>query len=118
MATITTQNILDENNWTIADISLANIELLVNNAINYINLQTGLSISNMASGTVTVTSGESPIIKALTLLMIKAYKDRGPNTAIAGLGVNTLITDPQYSLFIQILNDGINRLRGRSIERT
>ena len=118
MATITAQNILDENNYTTSDISLVNTELLCNNAINYINLRTGLSISNMATQTVTVTNNQAPIIVMLTGLLIKAYKDRGPNIAIGGLGVSTVIQDPQYQLFKDMIDSGINSLSARSWLRT
>jgi hypothetical protein len=121
MATITAQLILDENNYTDGDITLTNLEYLIDNAINYVNLQTGLSISNLSgtaeSKTVTVTSNESTVIKSLTVLMVRAYKDRGPNMGLSGLSVATLTSDPQYSLFIKIVDDGIKRLCGQNFDR-
>lgn len=120
MATITAQNILDENNYP--DMSKTIVEYLIDNVINYLNLETGLSISNMTgdaeSKSVTVTSGQSAIIKPLAALMIRAYKDRGPNASVGGLSVVTVLADPQYTLFKEITNKGINRLRGRSFVRT
>ena len=121
MATITAQLILDENNYTDDDITLTNLEYLIDNAINYVNLQTGLSISNLSgtaeSKTVTVTSNESTVIKSLAVLMIRAYKDRGPQVGIQGLSVSTVIADPQYSLFMKVVDDGIKRLCGQSFDR-
>jgi len=123
LATITAQNILDENNWdSTDDISLANCERLIDDSIDYINLMAGLSISNMSgaagSKTVTVTSGQSAVIKPLASLMVRAYLDKGPNMAVSPISINTLISDPHYNLFMKLLNKGINRLRGRSFERT
>ena len=118
MATFTAQNLLDENNYTTSDISLVNAERLVNNAIHYVELETGLSLADMATQTVTVTDGEETIIKSLAVLMIRAYLDRGPNAAIGGLSVTSVLADPQYALFKDLLDSGINRLRGRTFKRT
>ncbi len=118
MVTITAQNILDENNYTISDISLVNTELLCNNAINYINLRTGLSISNMSGQTVSVANNQAPIIVMLTGLMIRAYKDRGPSTGIGGMSISTLISDPQYQLFKDLIDKGIDSLKSMSFQRT
>lgn len=118
MGTFTAQQLLDENNWTTSDISLANTEYLVNNAIHHIELETGLSLNDMTSQSVTVTDGQETVIKALSALMIRAHLDRGPQVGVAGLSVTAVIADPQYSLFTKILEDGINRLRGRSFKRT
>jgi len=123
MATITAQQILDETGYTAANhISLTNLEYLIDNAINYINSEAGLSISNLSgaagSKTVTVTNAQAPIIKMLSKLFIRAYVDMGPNVAVGGLAVSTLTSDPQYALFLPLITQGINRLRGRSFERT
>lgn len=122
MATVTAQRVLDENNYTVSDISLTNLEYLIDNVIDYINLETGLSISNLSgtagSKSVTVTSGQSPIIKLLSALMIRAYKDRGPQSSIAGFSVVAVLADPQYQLFKELTDKGINRLRGHSFVRT
>lgn len=122
MATITAQRILDENGYTASDMSLTVLEYWIDNVIDYINSETGLSISNMSgtaeSKTVTVTSAQAPIIKMLAALMIRAKKDRGPQTGVAGLSVVAVINDPQYVLFKEMTDKGINRLRGRSFVRT
>ena len=123
MTTITNiaQRILDENNYTTSDITTTNVEYLIKNAVDHINTQTGRTISfTPSAGTASLTAqdDEMPYIKNLTALMIRAYKDRGPNTAIGGLAVSSLTNDPQYSLFLKLLDDGIQRLRGRYIKRT
>jgi len=115
MTSITAQNILDENGYTTSDISLINCERLIDNAIDYINLMSDRNISNLAgtegSKTVNVNSEEAPIIKFLAGLLVRAYKDKGPNTAISGLSVTTLIQDPQYDLLKGAVEKGIQRLR-------
>lgn len=120
MATITAQQILDENNYAISDISLANLEYLINNAINYVNLEAGTSISNLSGspGSVTVTNDQSIVVKALTVLLLRAYLDRGPNASVSGLTVSSLLADPQYDLFTKLAMQGVNRLRGRSFKTT
>jgi len=122
MPAVTAQQILDENGWTTGDISLANLEYLIDNAINYVNLVTGLSISNLSgaagSKTVTVTSAQDPIIKMLAGLLVRAYLDKGPAVNVAAVNVTQITTDPHYKVFMRIVNEGINRLRGRSFVRT
>lgn len=120
LATITAQQVLDENNYTTPTTTI--VEYLIDNAIDYINLEAGLSINNMSgdtpgSKTVTVTSTQAPIIKMLSTLMIRAYKDRS-SVGIGGLSVTAVISDPQYDLFTKVVERGIMRLRARSFLRT
>jgi len=118
MATITAQIILDENNYAVSDISLANMGYLIDNAINYTNLVCGTSISNLVAGSVTVTAGEAAVVKTLSAMLLRAYVDRGPNASVGGLVVTSVIADPQYSLFQGLLKEGLDRLRGRSFLTT
>jgi hypothetical protein len=114
MATITAQNILDENNYTVADISLVNLAALIDNAINYVNLRAGLSMTTTVGGSVTLTGNQSVVVKLLSTLMLRAYLDRGPNTGLGGLSVNSVITDPQYALYSAMIEAGILSLTGSS----
>ena len=112
---ITAQNILDENKWTVANIALANLETLMDNAINYINLEANTSIAPM-SGTsesqiCTLTRSESLAFKSLTSLMVRAYLDKGPNIGVSSLSVSNVINDPHYTLFSDIIQKSINRLK-------
>jgi len=120
MATITAQRILDENKWTISNITIANLEYLIDNAIDYINLETGLSISNLSGspGSVTVTSAQAPVIKALSALLVRAYLEKGPQVGGGGINVTEISTDPHYKVMMMVIKRGINRLRGRSFVRT
>ena len=121
MTTITdiAQRILDENNYT--EPSTTIVEYLIKNAVDYINLMSGTSITFVPSaGSEDLTASDSEIIvvKSLSVLMLRAYKDRGPNMGVVGLSVSTVLADPQYNLFTKLVNRGINRLAGRSFERT
>ena len=122
MVTITAQNILDENNYTITDISLVNAESLIDNAINYVNLRAGLSMSAMSgtagSKTASLTGNQSVIVKLLSTLMVRAYVDRGPNTTVGGLSVTSIINDPQYALYSTMIEAGILSLTGTSTTGT
>jgi len=53
MTTITNiaQRILDENNYTIEDVTITNLEYLIQNAIDYVNLRAGTSIADLTGGT-------------------------------------------------------------------
>ncbi len=112
MATITTQNMLDENNWSTSDISLVKMGYMLDNAIHYVNLRCGTSISDTAGGSVTLTNSESIAVKAVTILMAKAFIDRGPNTSISSLSVTSIVADPQYSFWKEIVELSLERLAG------
>lgn len=118
MTTITSQGILDENNYTIADITLVNCALLIDNAINYVNLRTGLSMGTTAGGSVTLTGNQSVVVKIAATLWVRAYVDRGPNTAVGGLSVTSIINDPQYQFLSNMLEAGILALTGTSTSGT
>jgi len=122
MATVTAQRILDENGWSATDdISLTNLEYLIDNAINYINLMAGTSISNLSgtagSKTVTVTSAQDPIIKSAVALCVRAYVEKGPGVGIASVSLQQIISDPHYKIHTMFMKQGIMRLRGRSFTR-
>jgi len=116
------QRILDENNWVVSDISLTNLEYVIDNAIDYINMEAGTSIADLSgaadSKSLTGTDSEIAVVKLLSVLMVRAYKDRGPQVTTGTMGVQAVISDPQYHLFTKLVTRGINRLSGRSFERT
>ena len=116
------QQILDENNYTEADISKTNLEYLIDNAIDYINLVAGTSIADLSgtagSKSLTATENEIVAIKLLTVLLLRAYKDRGPNASVAGLNVSAVINDPQYTLYKELFDLAVARLRGKYFKRT
>jgi len=113
--TITATIVLAENNYDTDDITAANTEYLIDNAINYINMQANTTINALAgvAGTKTVGAdrNEATIIKSLTALMIKAYKDRGPNVSIGSISASSVMNDPQYALHSDIIKAGISRLQ-------
>ena len=123
MTAITTiaQRIIDENNYAApGDITLTNMEYLIKNACDYINLQAGTTITfTPAAGvaTLTATDAQIPVIKLLSALYLRAYKDRGPNASIGSISVSSIRGDPQFTIFWKQVEDGISRLRGRSFER-
>ena len=115
MATLTAQNLLDANNYTVSDVSLINTELLIDQATRWVSLMTGRSIGAMGgtagSKTVSMEDDELAVVSPLAALMVRAYVDRGPNTAISNLSVSTVVADPQYSLFKELVFQGLPALR-------
>lgn len=111
------QRVLDENNYTGPSKTI--VEYLIDNAIDYVNLMASTSIADLAGSaeakSLTATEDQIIVVKTLSALMIRAYKDRGPNTAIAGLSVTSVLADPQYSLFKEIIDKGIQRLQASSL---
>ena len=120
MSSITAQTILDENNWTTPTPTIG--EGLIDTAIDYVNLEAGRTIAFMSgtvgSKTVALATGEYSIIKLLAGLLFEAYNDKSPNFSIPNVSVQTVVNDPQYSLFLTMITEGINRLRKRGILRT
>ena len=113
------QRILDENNYTVSDISHVNLEYLIDNAIDYVNMQAGTSIADLAgtaeNKSLTASNAQVFVVKTLSALMIRAYKDKGPQVGVAGLSVSQIITDPHYSLFTKLLEHAIERLKALPI---
>ena len=124
MVTVTNiaTQVLNENNYSTTDITAINLEYLIENAIDYVNLEAGTSIADLSGGagskSIVGTEAEIFTVKTVTVLMIRAYKDRGPNSGLGPMSVATVIGDPQYSLFKDLIEKSLNRLRGRVILRT
>jgi hypothetical protein len=120
--TITAQSILTDSNYTTSDIALTTVEDWINNAIGYVNVRTqaGYPYLSGTSGSMTVSlplTG-SWIVKDLSILMVRAYVDRGPNISASGISINSITTDPQYKLYMQMIQDGILYLRQWTFQRT
>ena len=100
---VTAQNLLDENNYTTSNISLVNMEKLIDNAVNYVNLNAGTSIAAMAgvagAKTLTCTRSEADTVKIFAALLQRVYLKTGStNVGIGGLSVNTVTNDSSYSI--------------------
>lgn len=113
--TVTAALVLAENNYVVGDCTAVNTEYLIDNAINYINMQANTTIPALSgaagSKTGSADRNEATIIKSLSALMIKAYKDRGPNVSIGAITAATVLNDPQYALHADIIKAGISRLQ-------
>ena len=118
MGTFTAQNVLDENNLTVANISLANVEREVNNAIHFVENETGLALSDMATQTVTLTDAQEVVVKLLAGMLIQARSDKGITSIVGGVNVQSVLNTPRYALKSKLVEMGINRLRGRYFKRT
>ena len=119
MGTITAQRVLDESRYTVRQISTTNLEYLIDRAINFINAETGSSISNLSGSplSVTVTGAQEMAVKALSELLLRAYLDKGPNVGVAGLSVTQVMADPHYKTYSKLFRMSLDRLRGRSFEK-
>lgn len=115
------QRILDENGYTTSDISLTNLEYQIDNAIDTINLRAGTSIADLAgsadSKSITGTESEILVVKEIAILMLRAYKDRGPNATLSGLSVTAVLADPQYDYYSKAILEDIKHLRAASYDR-
>jgi len=121
MVTITAAQMHSETDYDTDDISVTNLEYLIDNAIDYVNLHAGQSIADMAGGppkSVTVSENQATVLKPLIVLMMRAYVDKGPNVGTGGLSVSTVISDPQFKLQIMLWKSSLKRLCGSSFQRT
>ena len=123
MVLITTiaQRILNENGYSTSDISLVNLEYLIDNAIDYVNMEAGTSIADLggAAAAKTLTGSEPEIfmVKTLSGLMIRAYKEHGPQVGLSSMSISLVSTDPNFKVYWSLFQNGLNRLRGKSFER-
>lgn len=121
VANIATQ-LHNESGYSTSEISLANTEYLIDKAIDYINLEAGTSIADLAgaadSKSITGTENQIVVVKMLAELLIRARLDKGPEAALPGVSVPATLSDPQYDLYSKLVIQGINRLRGTGFERT
>jgi hypothetical protein len=120
MATISNiaQTVLDENGYTLSSfksLTLTILENKIDDAIDYINAMTGLSIAALTgtaeSKTLTYTAPENVAIKQLINLMLKAYQEKGRQATMANMSVTYLQTDPDFKLSMQMVNKMIARLK-------
>jgi hypothetical protein len=101
--------------------SYANVEYIIDDVIDYINLEAGTSISNLAGvageKTVTVTNAQNAVIKMLLSLMLRDAKYKISSSG--GLGpANTAETVSQQPLAVQkMFEKALDRLRGRNFVR-
>jgi len=109
------QKILDQNNYTVTDISLVNLEPLIDLAVNYVNLMSDTDIAALTGGagakSLVGTKAENLAVQLISVMLIRAYKDRGPNVAIGGLSVSTIIADPQYDQHKAYIETALTKLR-------
>jgi len=112
------QRILDENGYAISDFSgltLTILEYKIDDAIDYVNLQAGLTIADLAgtaeSKSITGTDGQILAVKWLTNLLLKAFKEKGTQAAISGLSVGYIVSDPDYKVTMMVIEKAIDRLK-------
>lgn len=73
------QRVLDENNYTIGDITLTNLEYLIDNAIDHVNSEAGTSIADLAGSATakTITGSEAEILMHACMQAICGYCQSG-----------------------------------------
>ena len=115
---ITFQDILDMENWTIYDIPAVTMEKIIDRAIRWISLKSGVTITTMTgtagAKTVTLTAYERPVVEALAALYSIAFITGG-----SAVGVNIKmgefkkekVDDLSIKLMIQEVNEGILALK-------
>ena len=148
MTTLTATEILAENGYTTDDFTAAVTEGIINNAKDYINLMADQSITDMTgtegSKTLTLTSNQSVCLRILLACMLReAKKTALTNSSATGnssgtsssVGVGPIslsesssistsisaaasINSPSNTIYREMLNNALERLRGRVFVRT
>lgn len=114
------QRILDENGYDLTDFSgltLTILEYKIDDAIDYVNLQAGTSIADLAgtaeSKSITGTDSEILVAKWLTNLMLRAYKEKGTQLGggLASASITYILNDPDYKVSLMVIEKAIERLK-------
>jgi len=124
MVNYTAANLQSINNY--AGLTNSTIEAFMDGMISYINNETGASLAHFRDDTVNaagskvvaITATQEPAFLAGAALMLRAYNDKGPNVVTMGQSITQVIQDPHYRVWNTMLKTAINRLRGRTFERT
>ena len=107
--------ILQENSYSTSDITTTVLEYKIQDAIDYIELQAGITIADLAgaAGTksITATDPQILVVKWLTNLFIRAYENKGTNISIAGISLAEVITDPDFQVTMKVIDQSIERLK-------
>jgi len=111
------QRILDENGYSLTDFSgltLTILEYKIDDAIDYINLQAGLSMADLSgspeSKSITATDGQIVVVKWLTNLFLQAYKDKGTQVGIQGTNITQVVNNADFQVSTMITK-AIERLK-------
>lgn len=115
--TKTAQNILDENNYTTAECGLTDLEGLMDVAIAHINSVAGQSIAALtgvagSKTTGALTDAQLSAFYPLTVMLLRAHIDRGPNSSLGPMSTSTVINDPQYTTYKILFEQAIATLTG------
>ncbi len=124
MVTYTAANLQTINN--VSGESNSAIEAFMDAMISHINAETGASLAHFRDDTVnaagskqvSITAAQESAFLAGAAVMIRAYLHKGPNVVDSGHSVTQVLNDPHYAVWNRILRQAMNRLRGRSFERT
>jgi hypothetical protein len=111
------QRILSENGYALTDfenLTLTILEYKIDDAIDWINLQAGLTIADLSgdaeSKSITGTDGQILAVKSLTNLMLRAYVEKG-DVSMAALTVTSVVNDPDYKVTMMMIEKAIERLK-------
>jgi len=118
------QRILDEFGFSLAGSggSATNIEYLIDDAISYVNAETGKSIATLSgvagSKSITGTDAELFAVKSLCNLFLRARNEKGPNFSVSSISVSQITGDPHFTVYMKFVDKALDRLRGRSFQIT
>lgn len=124
MVNYTAANLQTINNYSV--LNNTTIELFMDGMISFINSETGAGLAHFRDDTVngdgskvvSITEAQEGAFLAGAAVMLRAFKDKGPQVGAGALNVTEVTSDPHYKIWTRILRQAMNRLRGRSFLRT
>jgi len=98
--------------------SYTNVEYIIDDVIDFINSEAGISVSNMAgvagAKTVTVTGAQNAAIKLVLSVVLKETKYKLSTSSSLGPASISESVGSQDQIFRKMFWSSMNRLRGRS----
>jgi hypothetical protein len=102
-------------------VSLINVEYVIDDAIDFINLEAGTSIGSLAgvagAKTVSVTNDENAALKLLLGIMLHDTKEQMSSSFGLGPVSGSESLSKQSQGFVDLFERALNRLRGSSFQR-
>ena len=119
--------ILDENGWQLTDLpknssgstyTATQLEYLIDNAIQYINIELTpeedgpISVLSGTAGSKSLSGSQAEVfcVKQAVSLMIRAIINKGANVSLADMSISHMTTDPHYTNTKRMLDRCISKL--------
>ena len=103
------------------DTSYTNVEYIIDDVIDFVNLEAGTSISSMTgtspNKTVTVTNDQNAVIKMLLPIVLRdTLVSYSKSSSLGPASISESVSQQSVD-FLELFQQALNRLRGVSFQR-